>query len=50
VIYAKANPGLLRDAIRSLELLGMNGYKMVTREAGEKQKPPAEKSIPASGS
>lgn len=50
LIYAKANPGLLRDAIRSFDALGRNGYKMVTREAGEKEEPPAEKSIPASGS
>lgn len=50
LIYAKANPGLLRDAIRSLEVLGKNGYKMVTRKVGEKEEPLAEKSIPASGS
>jgi site-specific recombinase XerD len=27
LIYAKANDGLLRDAIRSFEQLGSNGYK-----------------------
>jgi len=30
LVYAKADSRLLRDAIRSFETLGMNGYKMVT--------------------
>ena len=32
LIYAKANNRLLRDAVRSFENFGRNGYKMVTRE------------------
>jgi len=34
VIYAKADPARLRDAIRSFEKLGGDGYKMVT-EGGD---------------
>jgi integrase len=44
LIYAKANPGLLRDAIRSFEALSRNGYKMVTRAEDENEKPLIEKS------
>jgi hypothetical protein len=38
LVYAKADTRLLRDAIQSLEALGRNGYKMVTKtERGEQK-------------
>lgn len=37
LIYAKADIGLLREAMRSFEKLGRNGYKMVTKIENEDQ-------------
>jgi integrase len=34
LVYAKADQRLLRDAIRSFEIVGGNGYKMVTETGG----------------
>jgi integrase len=50
LIYAKAKPGLLRDAIRSFEALGKNGYKMVTRGSEDYEKPLVEQPKLTSGS
>lgn len=39
LVYAKADSRLLRDAIKSFEVLGRNGYKMATAGEGGKEKP-----------
>lgn len=38
LVYAKADIRLLRDAIQSLDALGRNGYKMVTKGMRGEQK------------
>jgi hypothetical protein len=38
LVYAKADTRLLRDAIRSLDALGRDGYKMVTKGRSGEQK------------
>ena len=48
LVYAKADARLLRSAIRSLEELGRNGYKMVTEEGSGKTKLLEAKSLPVS--
>jgi hypothetical protein len=38
MLYAKADTGLIRDAIRSFDVLEKSGYKMVTKSTRREDK------------